>query len=625
MKTLRKIELLAPARNADIGIEAINCGADAVYIGAPAYGARSAATNSLDDIERLVNYAHIFGAKVYVTLNTILYDNELADAKTLALSLTSIGVDALIVQDFAYLKMGLEIPLHASTQMDNRSAEKVRLLSKLGFEQVVLARELGLKDFSEIHKICPDVVLEAFVHGALCVSYSGKCYASQYCFGRSANRGECAQFCRLAFDLEDGKGNVLLNGKHLLSLKDMNRSKYIEDMIDSGVSSFKIEGRLKDLAYVKNITTWYRQTIDNVIAKRPDELQRSSAGVSSLSFVPNVQKTFNRGYTDYFLERRDGKMSSMNSPKSIGEPMGKVCDVAGNFVTVNGKEKFHNGDGLCYFNEKQVLGGCRVNKVENDRLYLVPFPKDLKKNTPVYRNYDVKFEAELNKKSCARYLLVNVSMRAIDGGFVLDAHIDDIAEARLIVECDKQLARTPQSGRIQQELKKSSYSFFKIECVDLEFKEDFFIPSSLLSGWRRELHELLLKNVLDSNSPTRVVATGFGSIGYEDSCLGESDFSLNVGNQLAKDFYEHDMGMVVGEPALECMDSVKDKGSITLMTCKYCLRYALGQCLKNRQGQSKPYAHIPRLPNRLQLSLPDGRKFSLHFNCSKCEMTITGK
>ena len=615
----KKLELLSPARNVDIGIEAINCGADAVYIGAPAYGARSAATNSVEDIKRLVEYAHVFGVKVYVTLNTILYDNELSSAKALAQSLADVGVDALIVQDFSFLSMELEIPLHASTQMDNRSADKVEMLGKLGFEQVVLARELGLGEILKIHEQCPDITLEAFVHGALCVSYSGKCYASQYCFGRSANRGECAQFCRLSFDLEDEGGNVLVSDRHLLSLKDMNRSMYIEDMADAGVRSFKIEGRLKDMTYVKNVTAFYRKAIDELIARRPDDYQRSSNGCSEVCFETNPNKTFNRGFTDYYLLRSQENVSSLNTPKSIGESVGEVRKVGENFITVGGTTKFHNGDGICFFNANNVLCGCRVNKVEGMRLLLQPFPRELKSGMRLFRNKNVQFEAEVQKKKAVRYLQVDITIASVPKGYRLFAQTGDLFAVELTMPADKEPARISQYTRIVAELQKCALPYFRINNVVVDFDKNYFIPMSTLAQWRRELHHMLVAKISEANRPLRKVVTSGTLPEADGACLRPGDYTLNVSNEVAEKFCMQNLGVSVCEPALEKLSTRNSGKSFTLMTCKYCLRYALGQCLKNKQTGCSVW---PPLPRELRLALPDGRKFPLAFDCSKCEMKV---
>ena len=362
------IELLAPAKNLECGIEAINHGADAVYIGAPRFGARAAAGNSLEDIAELVRYAHLYRARIYVTVNTILKDEELEDTEAMIWNLYRIGVDALIVQDMGITRLNLPpIPLHASTQMDNRTVEKVRFLAEAGFRQVVLARELTLEEIRNIHRACPDTLLEVFVHGALCVSYSGQCYVSQACYGRSANRGECAQFCRLAFDLKDADGKVIAHDKHLLSLKDMNQSENLEALLDAGASSLKIEGRLKDVSYVKNVTAYYRQRLDAIFKRRKEYVRASSGSVRTV-FRPQLDKSFSRGFTDYFLHGRNPGIFNLDTPKSLGEEVGTVKEVRGTFLTVAGVKPFANGDGLCYLDEQGKLQGFRVNRVEGNKL-----------------------------------------------------------------------------------------------------------------------------------------------------------------------------------------------------------------------------------------------------------------
>ena len=348
----RKIELLAPAKNLECGIEAVNHGADAVYIGAPKFGARAAAVNSLEDIAVLVEHAHLYNARIYVTVNTILKEEELKETERMIWELYRIGVDALIVQDMGITRLNLPpIPLHGSTQMDNRTPEKVRFLADAGFRQVVLARELSLQEIRGIHEACPDVPLEVFVHGALCVSYSGQCYVSQACFGRSANRGECAQFCRLPFSLADADGKTIVHDKHLLSLKDLNQSEVLEELLDAGATSLKIEGRLKDVTYVKNVTAAYRRKLDAIFARRK-EYARASSGTCRFDFRPQLDKSFSRGFTHYFLQGRGGEITSFDTPKSFGEEMGTLKEQRRGYLTVAGVKPFHNGDGVCFLDEQ---------------------------------------------------------------------------------------------------------------------------------------------------------------------------------------------------------------------------------------------------------------------------------
>ena len=420
----RKIELLAPARNLECGIEAINHGADAVYIGAPKFGARAAAVNSLEDIAALVEYAHLYNARIYVTVNTILKEEELKETEEMIRELYRIGVDALIVQDMAIAKLELPpIPLHASTQMDNRTVDKVRFLRDAGFRQVVLARELSLREIGKIYEACPDIPLEVFVHGALCVSYSGQCYVSQACFGRSANRGECAQFCRLPFSLVDAEGKMIAKDKHLLSLKDLNQSEELEALLDAGASSLKIEGRLKDVSYVKNVTAAYRQKLDAIFARRK-EYTRASSGKCRFDFKPQLDKSFSRGFTHYFLHGRSKDIFSFDTPKSLGEEMGTMKESRGNYLTVAGVKSFNNGDGVCYLDEQGRLQGLRINRVDGNKLYPQEMPR-IKPRTMLYRNFDQEFERILARKSSERKIAVCILLAENNFGFSLTMTDED--------------------------------------------------------------------------------------------------------------------------------------------------------------------------------------------------------
>lgn len=397
------LELLAPAKNLACGMAAVDHGADAVYIGAQRFGARAAAGNSVDDIRQLCDYAHPYGVKVYVTVNTIIYDEELEATEQLIRQLDEIGVDAILVQDMSVLRMAIPpLPLHASTQTDNRTAEKVRWLQQLGFKRVVLARELSVSEIAAIHQEVPDMPLEVFVHGALCVSYSGLCYASQYCFGRSANRGACAQFCRMKFDLLDADGKEIEHQRHLLSLKDMNQSDHLEELIEAGATSFKIEGRLKEVSYVKNVVAAYSQRLDAIIARNPDRYCRASKGHCTYSFVPNLNKTFNRGFTTYFLHGRQKDISSPDTPKAIGEYVGYVKEIRRDSFNVAGTASFANGDGLCFINGERELEGFRVNRAEGNRLYPHEMPRHLHAGMALYRNNDQEFERKLSRQSSER-------------------------------------------------------------------------------------------------------------------------------------------------------------------------------------------------------------------------------
>lgn len=610
----RKIELLSPARNLECGIEAVNHGADAVYIGAPRFGARAAAGNSLEDIAALVEYAHLYNVKIYVTVNTILYDEELKETEEMIWQLYRVGVDALIVQDMGITKLNLPpIPLHASTQTDNRTPEKVKFLSEAGFSQVVLARELSLVEIRNIHKACPDTPLEVFVHGALCVSYSGQCYVSQACYGRSANRGECAQFCRLAFDMVDADGKVMEKAKHLLSLKDMNQSANLESIIDAGASSLKIEGRLKDVAYVKNVTAYYRRRLDEIF-KRRKEYVRASSGNVKLMFVPQLDKSFSRGFTDYFLHGRNQEIFSFNTPKSLGEEMGVVKEIRGNSLTVAGVKPFNNGDGLCYLDENGRLQGFRVNRVENNRLFLQERPH-MKPKTRLYRNFDIEFEKMMQKKSAERRLGVSVTLSENNFGFTLTMKDEDGESVSVVIQREKELARTPQTDNLRNQLGKLGNTPFEPVDVRIDLSDNWFIPSSELSELRRKCVEKLLSaRKINYRRDTRVIKDTSHlfplSSGGKNVPKGTLTYLGNVLNAKAMDFYrQHGVKTVL--PAFE-KEAPEDS---VLMFCKHCIRYSMGWC---------PVHHKRRSPYRepYYLVSSDGKKFKLDFDCKQCVMKV---
>lgn len=608
MKEGRTIELLSPAKNLECGIEAIKHGADAVYIGAGRFGARQAAGNSVDDIAQLTRFAHFYGAKVYVTVNTILKDSELADAEKLIWQLYEAGADALLVQDMAVLKMKLPpIALHASTQCDVRSADKVRFLADCGFTRVVLARELSLAEITEIHKACPDVELECFVHGALCVSYSGQCYASQYCFGRSANRGECAQFCRLKFDLADSDGNTLIAGKHLLSLRDMNRMAYLEELMDAGVCSFKIEGRLKEVSYVKNVTAAYSQAIEKILNRR-DDFVRASSGRSVPHFSPDVNRSFNRGFTDYFLHGRTDDIWSFGTPKSIGEKMGPVKEVGRGWIKVSGFKAFHNGDGICFFNRAGELEGYRVNRVEGNRVFLFlesgEMPS-LSAGTELYRNYDLEFEKVLSKESATRKIGVDILFEETATGYQVTMTDEDGLSATSSVEWQKEDARTPQQDNIRTQLGKMGNTGFEVQDVDVRLEGERFIPSSLLSDLRRQVTAELEKTRLES-----YVRPDVGASANPVYPVNQLTYLGNVMNAQARTFYQ-DHGVKNIDDAFE--KNTPDSGVI--MFCRHCIKNAMGLCTKNPRRDMK-------VQEPLWLVSQDGRRFRLRFDCSKCQMEI---
>ena len=599
----RKIELLAPAKDCETGIAAIDHGADAVYIGAAQFGARQAAGNSVEDIARLVEYAHIFGAKVYVTLNTIIYDDEVPAVEKLVKELYEIGVDALIVQDMGITRMDIPpIELHASTQMDNRTPEKARFLAAVGFPRIVLARELSLAQIKEIHDTVPETELEVFVHGALCVSYSGQCYASQHCFGRSANRGACAQFCRLPFNLVDSEGCVIARDKHLLSLKDMNRSAHIEEMLDAGVTSFKIEGRLKDISYVKNITAYYRKKLDEVLARR-NEYVRASFGKCVPQFQPSPEKSFNRGFTDYMLHGEKGDMTSFDTPKSKGKYVGKVKFVSRNYFTVIG-EVLNNGDGLCFVGRDGKLCGFRINRVEGNRVFPQTMPP-VESGDELFRNYDSAFERELARPVQPRRISLSLQFGESKFGFMLQGIDESGVEQCVEMPFKKEKARSPQRENIINQLKKWGNTPFDVERVEVNLSDEWFVPSSLLSEMRRSLCTLFLEGHNGTKSSEWLNNHKSEAV-FANT---EIDYKGNISNNYAKEFYTQH-GVVKTAPAYE----IEPPTGATIMFCKHCIKYSMGWCTKN--GTKSPFKEP------FYLVSGDGKRFGLSFNCKECIMEV---
>ena len=621
MMKQRKIELLAPAKNLECGIEAVNHGADAVYIGAPKFGARAAAVNSLEDIAALVAYAHLYNVRIYVTVNTILKEEELAETEKMIWELYRIGVDALIVQDMGITRLNLpSIPLHGSTQMDNRTPEKVRFLADAGFRQVVLARELSLQEIRRIHETCPETPLEVFVHGALCVSYSGQCYVSQACFGRSANRGECAQFCRLPFSLVDADGKTIVRDKHLLSLKDLNQSEVLEDLLDAGASSLKIEGRLKDVSYVKNVTAAYRSKLDAIFARRK-EYVRASSGTCRFDFTPRLDKSFSRGFTHYFLQGRDREISSFDTPKSLGEEMGTMKEQRGNYLTVAGVKPFHNGDGVCFLDEQGRLQGFRINRVDGNKLYPAGDVPRIKPRTRLFRNFDQEFERILARKSAERKIGVGWELADTSSGFALTVADEDGNRITLSFPYPKELARTPQSENLRTQLGKLGNTPFEVmplggtdspsattaPAIAINLSQNWFIPASVIADWRRQAIDKLTaarrityRRELHVWKPTRhsFPATSLTYLG-------------NVMNTAARSFYQAH-GVASVEPAYE-KQAVPEA---VFMFCKHCLRYSMGWCPTYQKGHS-PY----REPYYLVGT--DGKRFRLTFDCKNCQMKVS--
>ena len=601
----RKIELLAPAKNLECGIAAIDHGADAVYIGAPKFGARAAAVNSLEDIAALVEYAHLYNARIYVTVNTILKDEELQETEKMIWALFRAGVDALIVQDMGITGLNLPpIPLHASTQMDNRTVEKVRFLADAGFRQVVLARELSLREISKIHEACPDVPLEIFVHGALCVSYSGQCYVSQACFGRCANRGECAQFCRLPFSLVDAEGRVIVKDKHLLSLKDLNQSDELEALLDAGASSFKIEGRLKDVSYVKNVTAAYRRKLDAIFARRK-EYARASSGSCRYAFNPQLDKSFSRGFTHYYLHGRTKDVFSFDTPKSLGEEMGTMKEARGNYLTVAGLKSFNNGDGVCYIDEQGRLQGFRINRVEGNKLYPQEMPR-IKPRTVLYRNFDQEFEKILARKSSERRIAVSVRLTDTPFGFALTLTDEDDNSVTLSLAREKEPARTPQEENLKTQLAKFGNTPFEAVRIDIDFAGNWFLPASVLADFRRQAVEKLI-SARRINYRRELFVLKPTAHAFPQSTL---TYLGNVMNAQAVSFYAgHGVASIA--PAFERAPAEK----AVLMFCKHCLRYSMGWCPVHQRERS-PY----REPYYLVST--DGKRFRLEFDCKNCQMKV---
>lgn len=613
---MRTLELLAPAKNLECGIAAIDHGADAVYIGAPHFGARAAAGNSLDDIQQLCDYAHQFGAKVHVTVNTIIYDSELEDTIQMIHGLQEVGVDALLLQDMGVMdavKSFWKKELHSSTQCDTRTAEKVKWLQSLGFNRAVLARELSVQEIADIHEAVPDMDLEVFVHGALCVSYSGVCYASQHCFQRSANRGECAQFCRLKFDLKDDNGREIEHQRHLLSLKDMCQIDNLGELVQAGACSFKIEGRLKDVRYVKNVVSAYSQRLDEIVARYPKVYRRASQGVVDYHFEPSLKKTFNRGFTTYFFNGRQPDIASFDTPKAIGEYVGKVKEIRGNSFNVAGTASFANGDGLCFINDEHELEGFRVNRAEGNRLFPLKMPQHLRPGLGLYRNNDVAFEKILAGKTAERKIPIEIVFRPVKDGFEILS-----GEAKAFVKFEHQEAKKPQEENIIRQLGKLGNTPFICSRVIIEDGGgNYFVPSSLLGELRRLLVEKMQARqvCLDKETP---VASHSEQESLEVQAWQPSyekfPYLYNISNKRAAAFYEHH-GMVHPAPAFELGFSSQGNIEPLIMQCRHCIRYSLGFCVK--RGGKRPNWKEP-----LHLELPDGRSFRLEFACKECQMNI---
>lgn len=602
MSTTR-LELLSPAKDLECGIAAIDCGADALYIGAPSFGARSAAGNSVDDIAKLVKYAHKFWVKVYVTVNTIIYNEELDQVRILIKKLYDIGVDAIIFQDMALLEMDIPpIPLFASTQTHNYELDRIKFLDEIGIKRIILARELSLYQIKEIRKSVT-AELEFFIHGALCVCLSGQCYMSQAITGRSANRGECAQPCRMEYSLIDRTGKVIIKEKHLLSLRDLDLSAYLNDLLDAGITSFKIEGRLKDIGYVKNITAYYRHKLDALIEHNP-VFQKSSSGYSIIPFEPDPERTFNRGYTSYFVDGKDSNLSSIDTPKSKGQYLGVVSRIDREGFTIDTLKTIIAGDGICFLDEDEELAGMSINRVDGDTI-LTSDTKGIKVGSAVYRNYDRAFEVELKKK-IERRIRVKISVDEIKTGLSVTATDESGIKITHLFETEKIIAETGVKAIdiFKKQFSKSGETIFDVVDVKVDFKQPIFFPVKNINELRRTLLEMLEKERL-----LRYKREKFKDLNPKFKSVSKKlDYKTNVVNKLSEKFYrEHG-----AEEIEEGFELQKDFYGKTLMTCKYCIKDELGYCPQNSDK---------KLEEPLYLS-NGGKKYKLVFNCKDCQMSI---
>ena len=614
-KTRKHLELLSPARNADFGIEAINHGADAVYIGGPAFGARAKAPNTVADIARLVQHAHRYHAEVFVALNTIFHDSELEGVRQLVHQLYEAEVDALIVQDMGLLQLDLPpIQLHASTQTDIRTVEKAQFLDQVGFSQMVLARELDLKTISQIAN-ATSANLEYFIHGALCVAFSGQCYISHAHTGRSANRGECSQECRLPFTLEDQKGRIIGKDKHFLSMKDNDQSANLRALIEAGVSSFKIEGRYKDLPYVKNATAHYRQLLDEILEHSP-ELAQSSHGNTTYTFAPQPEKTFNRSATDYFANGRQADIGAFDTPKFSGELLGKVTKVGKDFIEVETPTQLHNGDGVCFFDVHKELVGLRINTVEGKRLYPNEMPADIRNNTIMYRNRDHAFMRLLEKDSATRKIAVEMIFAQTHDGFALS--VTDGAGFSATAQCiaEKQIANTPEKAELslRENLRKLGNTDFIARDIHLQTQHAYFVPASVINNLRRDaIEQLQLKRKQGYQRPPLRAAIEPPAIYPEDTL----SYLANVYNQKARQFYEqHGVTMIA-----KAYEFNEELGEVPVMITKHCLRFSHGLCPKEAKGVIGVQGTVTAEP----MTLINGNdRFTLKFDCKPCEMHVMG-
>lgn len=602
---MTELELLAPAKDLETGIAAITHGADAVYIAAHKFGAREKAGNPVDDIAELCHFAHAYHARVYVTVNTIIFDNELNEVQELIRKIYNAGADAIIIQDFALLDMDIPpIAIHASTQMHNIDPNHINFLESTGVSRIVLPRELNLDEISNIRSKTK-AELEFFVHGALCVSYSGQCYMSYSLSGRSANRGACAQPCRLAYDLVDETRNVLVKNKHLLSLKDLNLSSHLADLIGAGITSFKIEGRLKDVAYVKNITAHYNNLLNNFIGVN-QQYKRASSGKCTYTFTPDPERTFNRGFTTHFIDGRKPNQASINTPKSLGKRIGMVDRIYRNYFCINTAETIHNGDGLCFFNSQDQLEGFRVNKVEGNKVFPNQMPTDLSIETTIYRNEDFELEQTLNRKSAERKVDCNIDLYISANFIKLYIRDEDGVSAFIEFPNGFDKAKYPNHlEAIENQLRKTGDTIFNVNRVNIECSTEApFIPTSIINSARRDLTLQLLSKRIESHrrllrDKTTTTATVPNPI---------LSYKANVANKASRDFLLNHGAKSI-EPAFEV---TRPKGEVELMVTRYCIKHELGLC-PSKQG-AKPTGQL-FLKN-------DHSIFPLVFDCKNCVMKV---
>ena len=614
------LELLAPARTADIGIEAIEHGADAVYIGGPSFGARVNAGNTLEDIERLTTHAHRYGARIFVTLNTILRDDELEPAVTMIHRLYEAGVDALIVQDMGLLEMDLPpIQLHASTQTDIRTPAKARFLQDVGFSQMVLARELTLQQIRAISAEVAHATLEFFIHGALCVAYSGQCFISHAHTGRSANRGNCSQECRLPYTVTDSAGRVVAYERHVLSLKDNDQTANLHALIDAGIRSFKIEGRYKDMGYVKNTTAHYRQVLDGILEQRTD-LRRASSGRCTHLFTPDPSRDFNRGATDYFVSGRKDDIGAFDSPKHVGLPLGHVVRVDRDTFDIEATSPVNNGDGLTYYNAKRELAGLRVNRATalgDDRYRIEPNEPvapltGLRRDLPVHRNRDTAWDRTLQRRSAERRIGVRLTLSDTPAGIALTAVDEDGHEATVSHAMPLEPARDADKAEatIRDGLAKLGATIFRADGITLTLREPWFVPASVVNDLRRRAVEQLEAERVARLPRLPRAAPADPPAPYPEDTLS---YLANVFNHRARDFYARH-GVKVIEAAYE---SHEEPGEVSLMITKHCVRFSLSLCPKQAKGVQGVQGQVKAEP----MTIVHGNdRLTLRFDCKPCEM-----